>query len=77
MPARRVPAAERKAQAPLSRATLEFCDWLIDGVTIAANHPDFDREAARISKAKREVAKALVAAGGSPLAEQRKAEQQG
>lgn len=76
-PRKRIPAAERKAHAPLSRATLEFCDWLIDGVTIAANHPDFDREAARISRAKREVANALTVAGGSPIAEQRKTEQQG
>ncbi len=71
------PTPRRKAASPdgLSRATLEFCDWLIDGVTLAANHPEFDKQAAMIAKAKREVSKTLVAVGGTPVAEARKQEQ--
>ena len=55
----------------LSRATLEFCDWLIDGVTLSAQHQDFEAEAKRIATAKREVAAALTAAGGTTISAQR------
>jgi hypothetical protein len=59
----------------ISRATLEFCDWLIDQVTLSAQHPDFDQEARRIATAKREIAEALAAAGGMPIGEQRRQQQ--
>jgi hypothetical protein len=55
----------------LSRETLELFEWLLDGVTLAANHPDFEGQAARISAAKREMDAALTAAGGTPLSVQR------
>jgi hypothetical protein len=55
----------------LSKETLEFCDSLIDGVTLSTQHPDFEGMARTIAKAKREVAGALKAAGGVPLADQR------
>lgn len=56
----------------LSQETLELCDWLIDGITLAANHPDFEDQARKIATAKKEIAAALAAAGGTPLADQRK-----
>jgi hypothetical protein len=55
----------------LSKETLEVCDFLIDGVTIALNHPEFTDQAARWGKAKDEVTAALVEAGGVPLKDQR------
>jgi hypothetical protein len=51
----------------LSRPTLELCDWLIDGITLAANHPDFEEQARRIATAKKEISAALTAAGGTPI----------
>jgi hypothetical protein len=59
------------APPKLSRDTLEFCDSLIDGVTLSTQHPDFDGMAKVISHAKREVATALKLAGGVPLSDQR------
>jgi hypothetical protein len=56
---------------PLSKETLEFCDWLIDGVTLAANHPNLAKEAAKIQRAKEEVAAELLKQGGVPLSIQR------
>lgn len=58
----------------LSKATLEFCDMLIDGVTLSTQAPDFEAKAKQIAAAKREVAAALKEAGGKPLAEQRAAQ---
>ena len=58
----------------LSKATLEFCDMLIDGVTLSTQAPDFEAKAKQIATAKREVAAALKEAGGKPLAEQRAAQ---
>jgi hypothetical protein len=55
----------------ISKETLEFCDQLIDGVTLAANHPEFDALATRIGNAKREIAMALIESGGIPLGAQR------
>jgi hypothetical protein len=55
----------------LSKMTLELCDWLIDNITLSAQAPDFEAEAKRIATAKREVAAALTAAGGVPIAVQR------
>lgn len=55
----------------LSKETLEFCDWLIDGVSVSANHPNFEDEAKRVGTAKREITEALVAAGGTPIGVQR------
>ena len=55
----------------LSRQTLELCDWLIDNITLAANHPDFDGQAKVIGNAKQEVSGALVAAGGVPIGARR------
>jgi hypothetical protein len=55
----------------LSKTTLQFCDWLIDGVTLSAQAPDFDEQARTISTARKEVTDALVAAGGVPMAAQR------
>lgn len=62
---------EGRVTRALSKETLEFCDWLIDGVTLAANHPDLAKEAIKIDKAKKEIAAALVKAGGTPLSAQR------
>lgn len=62
-----------KPSGPLSKETLEFCDWLIDGVTLAANHPDLAKEAARIERAKKEISAELVRFGGVPLSVQREA----
>ena len=62
---------EGRVTRSLSKETLEFCDWLIDGVTLAANHPDLAKEAIKIDKAKKEIAAALVKAGGTPLSAQR------
>ena len=59
------------APPKLSRDTLEFCDSLIDGVTLSTQHPDFEGMAKTIARAKKEVAVALKLAGGTPLAEQR------
>jgi len=55
----------------LSKETLEFVDGLIDGVTLSTQHPDFDGMAKTIGTAKREVASALIKAGGVPLGAQR------
>ena len=55
----------------LSKATLEFVDWLIDGVTLSTQAPNFEAEAKKIATAKREVGAALTAAGGKSLAQQR------
>jgi hypothetical protein len=55
----------------LSKATLEFCDWLIDTVTLSTQAPDFEAQAKRIVTAQREVTAALIAAGGVPIATQR------
>jgi hypothetical protein len=49
---------------PLSRETLEFCQWLINQVTVAASIDDFEEQAARVARAKREIAGAL--AGNTP-----------
>jgi hypothetical protein len=57
----------------LSQATLEFCDFLIDGVTLSTQAPDFEDQAKRIGTAKREVSYALIEAGGTPLSVQRTA----
>jgi hypothetical protein len=54
-----------------SKETLELMDWLIDGITLAANHPDLEKEAVKIGRAKKEVAAELVRQGGVPLAVQR------
>ena len=51
----------------ISKETLEFCDWLIDGVTLAANHPHLASEAQKIETAKKEIGAALSEAGGVPL----------
>jgi DNA-binding ferritin-like protein len=60
----------------LSKETLQLCDWLIDGVTLAANHPDFENQARIIATAKREVQEAFVEAGGTPIAVLRAQEEQ-
>jgi len=46
------PRAKHPTNVGLSRGTLELCDWLIDGITLAANHPEFEQEAARIARAR-------------------------
>ena len=43
----------------LSRTTLEFCDWLLDGVTISSQAPDLLTEAKKVSDARDEVDAAL------------------
>lgn len=60
-----------KPKPQLSKATLEFVDGLIDGVTLSTQHPDFEGMAKVIAVAKREVAQALTEVGGVPLAVQR------
>ena len=55
----------------ISKGTLEFCDQLIDGVTLSAQAPNFAEVAVIIAKAKEEVAEALIDAGGVPLSVQR------
>ena len=55
----------------LSRTTLEFCDWLLDGVTISSQAPDLLTEAKKVSDARDEVDAALIEAGGKPLRIQR------
>jgi hypothetical protein len=67
-PARATPPKPRQH---LSKETLELCDWLVDGVTVAANHPDFDGQCRIVGTAKREVAEALRAAGGRTMGDKR------
>jgi len=59
---------------PLSRRTLELCDWLLDQVTLSAQAADFEEQARAIAKARREVDAALRAAGGTPISVQRAAQ---
>ena len=54
-----------------SRETLEFLDQLVDGVTLAANHPKFEWMASVIADTKRELEAALIAAGGVPISARR------
>lgn len=57
----------------VSRETLELCDWLIDGITLSAQAPDFIEQATRIAAARDEIARALRDVGGTPLIDQRTA----
>lgn len=59
--------AAEKEKSPLSVRTLELCDYLVDGMTIAANAENFEDWAERISTARREVQSLLAAQGGQPI----------
>lgn len=45
----------------MSRETLELLNEILGQVTLSASHPDFERQAARIAQARRELAAALAA----------------
>lgn len=60
----------------MSRATLEFIDGLLDGVTLSAQASDFVATAKLIESARDGIDALLVAAGGVPV-RLRRAQEQG
>jgi hypothetical protein len=71
-------AAAKTEKAPeFSAETLALCDWLVDNITLSAQAEDFESQAKRIATAKREIAAVIHASGGTTLADQRKAAENG